>query len=558
MGLMKEKNNTNMERKKRAKILLVSFNSGWHDDVWNVLSIESLLGDLEGYFGEKVEIETTRLRDLRNIDETIFLMVSNKYDFIGFSLDIGSQDLFLILLGKMRENSIESELVCGGILATYANDYLLEQKEFNYFHPMIVVGEGEIAWRNIIKRYMSNEMYFNIPNTWTYDKKNGTYIVGEPETVDLNELIYPPARITYFNQKHKVHTLQTSRNCISQCSYCSEGPGKRWRSFPLERIRKDMEDLVKLGVNEFEFVDDEFFGGMTTYYIDRGWKIAETLYDIEVRYNVKIKFRIFTNPFIICSRAVGTNGKGFYELLSYMKQVGLCRVYLGVESGSIEQRKRYKRIETLEQCSDAMKMLRQLGIMVDAGFIMFDPEVQLEDVKNNISFIRNNNFLQYNTWPLRPMILTSGTPMYYRVIELGLLMERDEANPASFHYKYQNESVELLYSLVKNIADQTGKVFYILKYFYKSFFYEVKHKKTLDKVYWYLMKNAEINMNYMDDMINEFVQTNEIIESTRSVKQQLLELLEDIKTNILMFNCFEYSTRFLIKSIEEACSQLQK
>ena len=30
-----------------VRILLVSFGSEWHNDVWNVLAIESLVGDLE-------------------------------------------------------------------------------------------------------------------------------------------------------------------------------------------------------------------------------------------------------------------------------------------------------------------------------------------------------------------------------------------------------------------------------------------------------------------------------------------------------------------------------
>ncbi len=38
-----------------VRILLVSFGSEWHNDVWNVLAIESLVGDLEGYFGNNIQ-----------------------------------------------------------------------------------------------------------------------------------------------------------------------------------------------------------------------------------------------------------------------------------------------------------------------------------------------------------------------------------------------------------------------------------------------------------------------------------------------------------------------
>ena len=35
-------------------ILMISFGSEWHADVWNVLAIESIVGDLKGTFNNQV------------------------------------------------------------------------------------------------------------------------------------------------------------------------------------------------------------------------------------------------------------------------------------------------------------------------------------------------------------------------------------------------------------------------------------------------------------------------------------------------------------------------
>ena len=55
-----------------VRILLVSFGSEWHNDVWNVLAIESLVGDLEGYFGNNIQISTFRFYTKDDIDSPVY------------------------------------------------------------------------------------------------------------------------------------------------------------------------------------------------------------------------------------------------------------------------------------------------------------------------------------------------------------------------------------------------------------------------------------------------------------------------------------------------------
>ena len=59
-----------------VRILLVSFGSEWHNDVWNVLAIESLVGDLEGYFGNNIQISTFRFYTEDDIDSPVYNLKS--------------------------------------------------------------------------------------------------------------------------------------------------------------------------------------------------------------------------------------------------------------------------------------------------------------------------------------------------------------------------------------------------------------------------------------------------------------------------------------------------
>ena len=58
--------------------------------------------------------------------------------------------------------------------------------------------------------------------------------------------------------------------------------------------------------------------------------------------------------------------KNIYALL---KSAGLRRVYLGIESGSRSQLRRYCKGVTVKESSIAIKILRELGLDIEVGFI---------------------------------------------------------------------------------------------------------------------------------------------------------------------------------------------
>ena len=528
-----------------VRILLVSFGSEWHNDVWNVLAIESLVGDLEGYFGNNIQISTFRFYTEDDIDSMFSDNNLLDYHLIGCSVEIGTHKILDYFLIKLFQNGYSNNLVLGGILATYAYDYLINIQSVKILKPIFIIGEGEIALRNLVNCIINNSinLYESEPNTFQYNNKVSKYVMNEVVTVDLSLLQYSPKPIVYSNSVNSIRIIQTSRNCVFNCTYCSQGPKKMWRTFSYKRIKGDLEIFIKAGTLEFEFVDDEFFGGNEVYNIDRAWKICDIIEELIRKYNCNIKFRIFTNPHIISSKNVGTNNIDFVSILNRLKDLGLSRVYLGVESGSLKQRKRYNRSDTIEECLSAITILENLNIEVDVGFIMFDPEVTLEDISDNIDFIQKNNLLKYNTWPLRPMILTAHTPMYIRAQKLGLITKRNQYNIASFEYVYQNFEIAMIYERINSIADSTAKVFYILKYIYKNNFYNSSYIDEVKDICMFLIENATINFDCIKNMIMHFNSGNNLItnlnEDTRNAFFfffWLLDLIEEKSNSFKLFD----------------------
>lgn len=75
------------------KILFVSFGSEWHNDVWNVLAVETLVGDLEGHFGNNIQINTFRFYNKDDIDSIFCVNNLSDYNLIGCSVEIGTHKL---------------------------------------------------------------------------------------------------------------------------------------------------------------------------------------------------------------------------------------------------------------------------------------------------------------------------------------------------------------------------------------------------------------------------------------------------------------------------------
>ncbi len=70
-------------------------------------------------------------------------------------------------------------------------------------------------------------------------------------------------------------------------------------------------------------------------------------------------------------------------LFAELAEAGLCDVFLGVESFSQRMLDRFRKGLTVEQNIRAVEILQNLGINLSLGFIMFEKESTLKDVRAN-------------------------------------------------------------------------------------------------------------------------------------------------------------------------------
>jgi radical SAM superfamily enzyme YgiQ (UPF0313 family) len=543
--------------KQPLKIVFISFGSKWHQDIWNILSIETLVGDLYGEYSNQIECYYTRINTYDDIKETICFLDCHSIDIIGFSIEIRTNEIFDQFYNEYISKRKELPLmVYGNKVPTYTIGYFSKKYLSNDGKSMIILDNGEIPFRDIVKYTCGEISIDNIKNAVWID--NSGNIQKNEVYADNNLLVYPPLMLTV--RLNQVNILEASRGCFFQCSYCAQN-GKLWSSLPFDRIIENIERLFSHGVSDLEFVDNDFFGGRNKRYIDRAKYIATSIEKLSQKYSITPSYRVFTNPLVLvrCTgneRETETN-QSMRELVLYMKNTGLTRVYVGVETASINQRKRYNRKDTIEECKASINMLRELGIDIDVGFIMFDPQMDLNDMKENINFYKEMDLIKVNTYPFCDIRLTFNTPMATSM-ECEKLIIGECKEELCYQYKFKDDNVNLIYQAVHSLVKKTGHLFQIIKYITKER-YSNNLKTDVDffsrKV---VEENALIYLDMMEEIIYKYeIGSNDFAEQIKHAQIRIIQLLEHIILNLHLFDMKKEYYIKLKKGLREACQNLE-
>ncbi len=84
------------------------------------------------------------------------------------------------------------------------------------------------------------------------------------------------------------------------------------------------------------------------------------------------------------------------ELFALAKKIGLKRIFLGLESGSTEQMKRYSKGINKSQAVASLRIFSSMGFSLRLGFITFDPLMTKEDLSENIEMLKRDDIILSN------------------------------------------------------------------------------------------------------------------------------------------------------------------
>ena len=263
---------------------------------------------------------------------------------------------------------------------------------------------------------------------------------------DLDQLPYPERN---FEPEvvlgRRVMPLLASRGCARTCSFCSihtfyrSAPGKVVRTRQPAEVVKEMAWLYEeRGITIFLFQDDDFplFGRVWQRWAG---ELVDELYKADLVGRVIWK---------INCRADAVEP----ELFERMRDAGLYIVYMGLESGSEEGLDTLNKGITIEQNLRAVRLLKEIGIMFEFGFMLLDPSSTFESVRANVGFLRAIVGDGSAAATFCKMLPYDGTPIKDELERAGRL-KGDVCAP---DYDFLDPRLEDFYQALADIVDVTG------------------------------------------------------------------------------------------------------
>ena len=303
-------------------------------------------------------------------DITQFQKELTDADIVGISATSLSWPTANDVIKQLRIINPEVPVVLGGIHPTMFDQYLLEGFPIDY----VIRGEGEIALPALCEAVKKKKGFADVPNL-SWKMKDGTFkrnkagpLIKPSELCSFSLPAYDMMQAGMYSGL----SIESSRGCAFDCSFCSTSYRRSWRDIPpdafVERLEELWPFLNKTKSNTYQIIDDEF---------STNPKRA-----IEI---IKQIIKKGLNPSLVFdSRANDLLYKGFIENIAPFANQFL----IGAECGYDEGLEKVGKKTTCQKLEAAARKLYENGIAEKAhfSFILGLPWEGKTEIEKTIEF----------------------------------------------------------------------------------------------------------------------------------------------------------------------------
>ncbi len=410
---------------------------------------------------------------------------------------------FQELIEYLRSNGIQSHFTAGGHFASLRPSDLFE---LSPSIDSIVRFEGEHTMLDLVNHLHQGEDWKKVVGI---SYRNNGVLVNNPLRAlepDLDTFPFPlRTEIKDYVLEKKYTTLLAGRGCIYNCTFCDirefygQSPG------PVKRIRKpgkvveEMEYLHKeQNCSVFLFQDDDF-PVRTKPASEWVREFCKSLRDKNLA--GKVLWKINCRPDEID-----------LDLFDLMKFHGLFKVYLGIEDGTNPGLKKMNKRLKMSDHIKGIKKLKELGIIIDYGFMLFQPSSTFDSLNENITFLEQicqDGYMPVSFLKMMPYLATQ--------VEKELREEdRLKGKPGFLDYDFNEKSIDDFYSFVNDS--------------FNTWFYADKGLRNFSKwglnylsVYTFFHGSYPGIEDLYKNLINQVADSNEFIIKTMKELSALFE-----------------------------------
>ena len=418
------------------------------DELNEPLGIE----ELAGVVAARLPMVHVRLHWTRSEADNIDELLAGA-DVVGLSAKAGNVQFLDRILAAWDNLPTKPLVVIGNMLATLGYEEVLHR----WPHVVCVLGEGESAITGILQAVLAaggdRPRLESVPNL-VYADAGGLRTTNRRQEV-LTELPLPQRDFLRDTiAKGGIVRVEASRGCEwCACTFCcikAKYGARGWRPFRQERIVADLASISEAGGRRPYFTDEDFFGPDMNHV--RGLCAAILEAKSCRRVNQDMRFFVSARPGSVLQAAEdGT--------LDLMKEVGFREVFIGIESGSPSQLQRYGKRGDVPSHTQSVRELVSRGIDVDFGFILFDPEMTLDELKENIQYLDELSRLVCDARPTKDLRVQPFTHLHDKYQRLGILKSFD-LNKLEYPWSCEDKHVgEVLAELLKYDAEDEDDVY---------------------------------------------------------------------------------------------------
>jgi len=314
--------------------------------------------------------------EIQDISREEIIERIKKSDLVGFTATAKSQIYEVIKVANTVKGDV-SHITVGGHFPTYLYKGLLNHTDA---FDSVVLYEGEETLVQLAKTISQGGNLDQVRGL-AYKRKGEIVTTSlRPLIENLDNLPFPSRDLMpSIVERGGLPVVSSSRGCYNRCSYCSissfygDAPGKNFRLRSPENVARELNELKAdfPEIKDIWFVDDNF-----VYRGKGGFERTEKLC-AEIK-SLDLKFDIYL-------RADDVNEK----TLKLLKDSGLRSIFIGAESGCDRTLEDIlNKRTTVEKTKKAIRLSNEFGVSVEPGFIMFHPWSTIEEIGENINFLK--------------------------------------------------------------------------------------------------------------------------------------------------------------------------
>jgi len=319
------------------------------------------------------------------------ILDTHAFGIVGISVNFGQWRMLTELAPLVNEYR-PPVVALGNILAAFSARQALSQFEADQREAAFVAtGLGERPMESLCRRFRDPESWASIDGL----TRCGT---SAPSTVKNAlpgppELVFPDdTLIMEIIKRTGQVSMETSFGCqYGACTFCPrDHRGEGWtrgnRAATVAVLRRLAPTEVAVS-----FVDEEFFGSEGL--LDPPLENLPAAQVLAACRELEISYELYTRLQQIFDRGKSPAWNLQRARLLATEASHMRRIFVGVESGSPSQLRRYGKGQTVEQTADALRVGSSLGLPMEFGFITFDPLLTPSELTENIEFLARTDIM---------------------------------------------------------------------------------------------------------------------------------------------------------------------